>query len=75
MPFLRNTKDQVLSFYACLLKTKAIRNARAEYSVEPAKRISASIVASEEVNQYISVSINYMFNMACGNSVDPCLKC
>uniref|UniRef100_A0A2P2M189 valine--tRNA ligase n=1 Tax=Rhizophora mucronata TaxID=61149 RepID=A0A2P2M189_RHIMU len=34
--------------------TKAIRNARAEYSVEPAKRISASIVASKEVTQYIS---------------------
>ncbi|KAG5227260.1 valine--tRNA ligase [Salix suchowensis] len=34
--------------------TRAIRNARAEYSVEPAKRISASIVASEEVIQYIS---------------------
>ncbi|KAF2295431.1 hypothetical protein GH714_032914 [Hevea brasiliensis] len=32
----------------------AIRNARAEYCVEPAKRISASIVASEEVIQYIS---------------------
>lgn len=34
--------------------TRAIRNARAEYSVVPAKRISASIVASEEVIQYIS---------------------
>ncbi|KAF2300529.1 hypothetical protein GH714_013951 [Hevea brasiliensis] len=34
--------------------TRAIRNARAEYSVEPAKRISASIVASEDVIQYIS---------------------
>ncbi|XP_062165991.1 valine--tRNA ligase, chloroplastic/mitochondrial 2 isoform X4 [Alnus glutinosa] len=34
--------------------TRAIRNARAEYSVEPAKRISASVVASEEVIQYIS---------------------
>lgn len=34
--------------------TRAIRNARAEYSVEPGKRISASIVASEEVIQYIS---------------------
>ncbi|WCJ25225.1 Valine--tRNA ligase [Euphorbia peplus] len=34
--------------------TRAIRNARAEYSVEPAKRISASIAASEEVIQYIS---------------------
>ncbi|OWM64386.1 hypothetical protein CDL15_Pgr020353 [Punica granatum] len=34
--------------------TRSIRNARAEYSVEPAKRISASIVASTEVTQYIS---------------------
>ncbi|XP_050227421.1 valine--tRNA ligase, chloroplastic/mitochondrial 2 isoform X2 [Mercurialis annua] len=34
--------------------TRAIRNARAEYSVEPAKRISASIVASDDVTQYIS---------------------
>ncbi|XP_028801662.1 valine--tRNA ligase, chloroplastic/mitochondrial 2 isoform X1 [Neltuma alba] len=33
---------------------RAIRNARAEYSVEPAKRISASVVASDEVIQYIS---------------------
>ncbi|KAH9675488.1 Valine--tRNA ligase 2 [Citrus sinensis] len=37
-----------------LWQTRAIRNARAEYSVEPAKRISASIVANEEVIQYIS---------------------
>ncbi|KAM6567051.1 hypothetical protein CsatA_026179 [Cannabis sativa] len=34
--------------------TRSIRNARAEYSVEPAKRISASIVANEEVLQYTS---------------------
>ncbi|CAH9102086.1 unnamed protein product [Cuscuta europaea] len=34
--------------------TRAIRNARAEYSVEPAKSISASIVASPDINQYIS---------------------
>ncbi|XP_062107605.1 valine--tRNA ligase, chloroplastic/mitochondrial 2 isoform X2 [Humulus lupulus] len=34
--------------------TRSIRNARAEYSVEPAKRISGSIVANEEVIQYIS---------------------
>ncbi|XP_024974667.1 valine--tRNA ligase, chloroplastic/mitochondrial 2 isoform X1 [Cynara cardunculus var. scolymus] len=34
--------------------TRAIRNARAEYSVEPAKRISASIVATSDVIQYIS---------------------
>lgn len=34
--------------------TRAIRNARAEYSVEPVKRISASIVANSEVTRYIS---------------------
>ncbi|KAI7746448.1 hypothetical protein M8C21_001996 [Ambrosia artemisiifolia] len=34
--------------------TRSIRNVRAEYSVEPAKRISASIVANSEVIQYIS---------------------
>ncbi|XP_047333712.1 valine--tRNA ligase, chloroplastic/mitochondrial 2 isoform X2 [Impatiens glandulifera] len=34
--------------------TRAIRNVRAEYSVEPAKRISASVVANSEVLQYVS---------------------
>ncbi|KAL5544442.1 hypothetical protein UlMin_008226 [Ulmus minor] len=34
--------------------TRAIRNARAEYSVAPAKRISAFVVANEDVLQYIS---------------------
>ncbi|KAJ8432841.1 hypothetical protein Cgig2_024529 [Carnegiea gigantea] len=34
--------------------TRAVRNARAEYSVEPAKRISATIVANPEVLQYIA---------------------
>ncbi|KAJ0981727.1 hypothetical protein J5N97_009982 [Dioscorea zingiberensis] len=33
---------------------RSIRNARAEYSVEPAKRISASIVAGTDVLGYIS---------------------
>lgn len=33
---------------------RAIRNIRAEYSVEPAKRISASVVASNEVIEYIA---------------------
>lgn len=37
-------------------QTRAIRNARAEYSVEPVKRISASVVGSAEVIEYISVS-------------------
>ncbi|KAF2536777.1 hypothetical protein F2Q68_00022633 [Brassica cretica] len=34
--------------------TRAIRNVRAEYSVEPVKRISASVVGSAEVVGYIS---------------------
>ncbi|KAM7280463.1 hypothetical protein ACFE04_007597 [Oxalis oulophora] len=34
--------------------TRAIRNARAEYSVEPVKRISASIVANADVLEYVS---------------------
>lgn len=34
--------------------TRAIRNARAEYSVEPAKRISTTIVANPAVLQYIA---------------------
>ena len=42
-------------------QTRAIRNARAEYSVEPAKRISASIVANEEVTQYICVSRVHLY--------------
>ncbi|KAK1270740.1 Valine--tRNA ligase [Acorus gramineus] len=35
--------------------TRAIRNARAEYSVEPSKRISASVVANADVLQYMSI--------------------
>lgn len=42
-------------WYICF-QTRSIRNARAEYSVEPAKRISASIVAATDVLGYISVS-------------------
>ncbi|XWS47558.1 hypothetical protein CRYUN_Cryun14cG0162500 [Craigia yunnanensis] len=49
----RNT-NLVKRFENLQALTRAIRNARAEYSVEPAKHISASIVASEEVIQYIS---------------------
>ncbi|XP_065849279.1 valine--tRNA ligase, chloroplastic/mitochondrial 2 isoform X2 [Euphorbia lathyris] len=49
----RNT-NSIKKFENFQALTRAIRNARAEYSVEPAKRISASIAASEEVIQYIS---------------------
>eukprot|EP01018_Ginkgo_biloba_P010493 Gb_39267 [translate_table: standard] len=33
---------------------RAVRNARAEYSVEPAKRISATVVATSKIQDYIS---------------------
>ncbi|XP_057804044.1 valine--tRNA ligase, chloroplastic/mitochondrial 2 [Salvia miltiorrhiza] len=46
--------ESVKKFENLQALTRAIRNARAEYSVEPAKRISASIVANSEVIQYIS---------------------
>ncbi|KAJ4826696.1 hypothetical protein Tsubulata_023383 [Turnera subulata] len=46
--------DSIKKFENFQALTRAIRNARAEYSVEPAKRISASVVGSEEVVQYIS---------------------
>ncbi|CAI0450935.1 unnamed protein product [Linum tenue] len=51
LPRHANSIRQFENFQAL---TRAIRNARAEYSVEPAKRISASIVASKDVVQYIS---------------------
>ncbi|XP_054779701.1 valine--tRNA ligase, chloroplastic/mitochondrial 2 isoform X2 [Prosopis cineraria] len=49
----RNTSS-IKKFENLQVLVRAIRNARAEYSVEPAKRISASVVASNEVTQYIS---------------------
>ncbi|KAK6127768.1 hypothetical protein DH2020_038477 [Rehmannia glutinosa] len=46
--------ESVKKFETLQALTRAIRNARAEYSVEPVRRISASIVANSEVIQYIS---------------------
>ncbi|ONM27890.1 Valine--tRNA ligase chloroplastic/mitochondrial 2 [Zea mays] len=40
---------------------RGIRNVRAEYSVEPAKRISASVVATADVLEYVSVSVQIHF--------------
>ncbi|KAL1120540.1 hypothetical protein V6Z11_D01G172300 [Gossypium hirsutum] len=52
---LPRSTDLVKRFENLQVLTRAIRNAIAEYSVEPAKRITASIVGSEEVIQYISI--------------------
>ena len=48
-----------MTAYFLMSQVRAIRNIRAEYSVEPAKRISASVVASNEVIEYIAVSVVY----------------
>lgn len=51
---LPSSANMIKKFENLQALTKAIRNARAEYSVEPAKRISATIVANSDVLQYIS---------------------
>ncbi|KAJ7971954.1 Valine--tRNA ligase [Quillaja saponaria] len=51
---LPSSTSSIKKFENMQALVRAIRNARAEYSVEPAKRISASVVASNEVIQYIS---------------------
>lgn len=51
---LPRNADSIKKFENIQSLTRAIRNARAEYSVEPAKRITASIVANPNINQYIS---------------------
>ncbi|KAL2897423.1 Valine--tRNA ligase chloroplastic/mitochondrial 2 [Bienertia sinuspersici] len=52
LPSFPNVIKRFENFQA--LVTRAIRNARAEYSVEPVKRISATIIANPDVLQYMS---------------------
>ncbi|RZC82710.1 hypothetical protein C5167_045496 [Papaver somniferum] len=51
---LPRNENSIRRFENLQALTRAIRNARAEYSVEPAKRISASIIGSDDVIQYMS---------------------
>lgn len=51
---LPRDREAVEKFENLQSLVRAIRNARAEYSVEPAKRISATIVATREIQDYIS---------------------
>ncbi|KAI3993818.1 hypothetical protein MKX01_002831, partial [Papaver californicum] len=51
---LPRNESSIRKFENLQALTRAIRNARAEYSVEPAKRISASIIGSDDVLQYMS---------------------
>ena len=50
---LVTSKDVVASFECFQALTRSIRNARAEYNVEPAKRVSAVIVAKPEILQQL----------------------
>ncbi|KAL2321221.1 hypothetical protein Fmac_030190 [Flemingia macrophylla] len=51
---LPRSSSSIKKFENLQALVRAIRNARAEYSVEPAKRISASVVANNEVIEYIA---------------------
>ncbi|XP_057248505.1 valine--tRNA ligase, chloroplastic/mitochondrial 2 isoform X2 [Beta vulgaris subsp. vulgaris] len=51
LPVYSNAIKRFENFQAL---TRAIRNARAEYSVEPVKRIAATVVANADVLHYIS---------------------
>ncbi|CAM6124860.1 unnamed protein product [Calypogeia fissa] len=51
---------------------KAIRNARAEYSVEPAKRITAIIVANSAYRDYLSEEKNVLVALC---KLDPASLC
>lgn len=51
---LPKDKNSIKRFENLQSLIRAIRNARAEYSVEPSKRISASIVGNSEVLGYVS---------------------
>ncbi|CAJ1947812.1 unnamed protein product [Sphenostylis stenocarpa] len=51
---LPRNNNSIKKFENLQALVRAIRNARAEYSVEPAKRISASVVANNEVIEYIA---------------------
>ncbi|KAK9699378.1 hypothetical protein RND81_08G170200 [Saponaria officinalis] len=53
-PSLPSSSNVIKRFENFQALTRAIRNVRAEYSVEPAKRISATVVANPDVLQYIS---------------------
>lgn len=48
------SSDEAVSLFECFQAlTKSIRNARAEYNVEPSKRISAVIVAKSHIREHL----------------------
>ena len=58
----------VAAFKIFQVLTKAIRNARAEYNVEPGKRIAATVVAREDVCEFLTPEIKSLVFLA---KLDP----
>jgi valyl-tRNA synthetase len=61
---LVNSEETIKSFECFQALTRAIRNVRAEYNVEPGKRISAIVVASTALQQELSKEIKSLVALA-----------
>lgn len=63
------TSDEAVSTFGCFQAlTRSIRNARAEYNVEPGKRISAVVVASGDLKTELEKEIKSLVALA---KLDP----
>mmetsp|Transcript_29 Transcript_29/g.48 ORF Transcript_29/g.48 Transcript_29/m.48 type:complete len:1042 (-) Transcript_29:68-3193(-) len=65
---LTTSEEAVSSFESFQALTRSIRNARAEYNVEPGKRISATIVAKGSLKDEISAEVKSLVALA---KLDP----
>jgi len=63
------TSDEAISQFECFQAlTRSIRNARAEYNVEPGKRISAIVIASGELREVLDKEVKSLVALA---KLDP----
>ena len=59
------TSEEAVSTFECFQAlTRSIRNARAEYNVEPGKRISAVIVADKRIREELEREVNSLVSLA-----------
>ena len=65
---LVTSEDAVRTFECFQALTRSIRNARAEYNVEPGKRISAFIVADSEIREEVQKEVYSLIALA---KLDP----
>ncbi|CAB9510231.1 Valine--tRNA ligase [Seminavis robusta] len=61
---LVTSDDAVSKFESFQALTRSIRNARAEYNVEPGKRISAVIVAEKSIREEVEKEVNSLVALA-----------